>query len=517
MFLKAGTDVDDVCLSSACPKPRHPPLANMSLWQTRLSNDFRYAPCQHFKRPYRAVKRKSYSRQLWLTACSSQSEGGMRGLWLGLGWEGSFAMLQVERCCEVGKKWASEHHQCTHLPHATPDDTDILCSVVQEQCCTGTLRQSRCLAGMSAARGGDACQAPPDGRICGEDSYQASWLCVEPCLAVQREECCSCCSLGLQLREAGLGCHAHQYLDYPCGHILLTCCEEEDEGLAGGYGPDGPVLRRKEMPWPTTAPKKVSDRKFPKEAFSVGTGEDASTNLLEETAGEGDVCQQYAARLCHHICIGTWGSYRCGCHPGHVLLQDGHTCVPEDSEEDNRVREEEQKPVTQATSRLTTSTSPSTTSTTTTSLSSSTTTTTTTTTTSQIPTLLNPCAGNSPSTTSPSSTTTTTSQIPTLLNPCAAPYSQPMCRYCKSPSTTSPSSTTTTTTTTTTTNSQIPILNPCAGNSHSTTSPSSSTTTTTTTTTSQIPALLNPCAGNSPFTTSSSFSSFSTTTTTTTS
>ncbi|XP_031423456.1 fibulin-2 isoform X2 [Clupea harengus] len=280
---------------------------------------------------------------------------------------GAFAMRQVERCCEVGRKWASENHHCNHMA-AMPDDSNILCSVAQDQCCTGALRQSRCLAGMSAARGGDACQAPPDGRHCGEDSYQ---------------ECCSCCSLGLQLREAGLGCQAHQHLDYPCGHILLTCCEEEEEG-AGGYGPEGPTLRRKEMPKPATTPQKVSDRKFPKEAFSAGDNEDAGANSLEET-GDVDACQKYAARLCHHICINTWGSYQCGCHPGHVLLQDGHTCAPEDSEEDNRLREEEERPVMQTTSRLTTSTS-----------SSSSSLTTTTTTTTQIPVLLNPCAGNGP-------------------------------------------------------------------------------------------------------------------------
>ncbi|KAG5274790.1 hypothetical protein AALO_G00140140 [Alosa alosa] len=283
---------------------------------------------------------------------------------------GAFAMRQVERCCEVGKKWAAEHHHCSDMP-TMPDDNYILCSVVQEQCCTGALRQSRCLAGMSAARGGEACQAPPDGRLCGEDSYQ---------------ECCSCCSLGLQLREAGLGCHSHQYLDYPCGHILLTCCEEEEEdaeGTLGGYVPDGPALRRKEMPRPTATPEKVSDRKFPKEAFSAGDGEDAAANSLEETGGV-DACQKYAARLCHHICINTWGSYQCVCRPGHVLLQDGHTCAPEDSEEDNRVREEE-RPVTQATSRLATSTA-----------STTTTATTTTTTTTQIPVLHNPCAGNGP-------------------------------------------------------------------------------------------------------------------------
>lgn len=72
----------------------------------------------------------------------------------------------------------------------------------------------------------------------------------------------------------------------------------------------------------------VTDRRPVKEAFSVGDGEDAAANSLEETGGVGDSCQNFAARLCHHICIDTWGSYQCRCHPGHVLLQDGHTCAP---------------------------------------------------------------------------------------------------------------------------------------------------------------------------------------------
>lgn len=72
----------------------------------------------------------------------------------------------------------------------------------------------------------------------------------------------------------------------------------------------------------------VSDRRPLKEAFSVGDGEDAAANSLEETGGMMDSCQKFAGRLCHHICINTWGSYQCRCHSGYVLLQDGHTCAP---------------------------------------------------------------------------------------------------------------------------------------------------------------------------------------------
>ncbi|XP_028854303.1 fibulin-2 isoform X2 [Denticeps clupeoides] len=226
------------------------------------------------------------------------------------------AMEEVQQCCEAGQKWATENNHCNHMP-VLPEDQHSLCSVVQQQCCTGSLKQSRCLAGMGAARGGETCQAP-DGQHCGEDSYQ---------------ECCSCCSLGLKLQRQGHGCDAHQYFDYPCGHILLTCCEEE--------GPTLPSLRKKERPRPTVMPKKVGDRKFPKEAFSIEEEREEAANTLEE-AKDVDECKRQEGLLCHHTCINTWGSYQCACHPGFELLQDGHSCAPALPEEDNRVIEEDQ-------------------------------------------------------------------------------------------------------------------------------------------------------------------------------
>ncbi len=43
----------------------------------------------------------------------------------------------------------------------------------QQQCCLGSLRESRCLAGMNAARAGNMCQEDA-GDKCGIDSYKAS-------------------------------------------------------------------------------------------------------------------------------------------------------------------------------------------------------------------------------------------------------------------------------------------------------------------------------------------------------
>ncbi|XP_036415013.1 fibulin-2 isoform X1 [Colossoma macropomum] len=249
----------------------------------------------------------------------------------------------LERCCESGQKWASEHQHCNHLPTLTHHNS--VCGAVQEQCCAGTLRESRCLTGMNAAKAGEVCEES-NSSLCGEDT---------------QKECCSCCALGLRLRQEGKGCNVHQHLIYPCGHIFLTCCEEEEEGLST------PVLRRREKPKPTLLPKRVAERQFPKQPFSFEDSEHAANSV--EKLEDVDECQRYEGQLCHHTCINTQGSYRCACHPGYLLLQDGHTCTLENPEEENRVKEED-SPFTLATPPQET--------------------------TPQITPLHNPCAGNGP-------------------------------------------------------------------------------------------------------------------------
>ncbi|XP_047005580.1 fibulin-2 isoform X2 [Ictalurus punctatus] len=229
--------------------------------------------------------------------------------------EGLSALVIVETCCEAGQKWASENQHCNHLPSVTEED--FVCGAVQAQCCAGALRESRCLTGMYAARAGDVCEENSSPH-CGEDT---------------QKECCSCCALGLRLRREGKGCNAHQHLSYPCGHIFLTCCEEEQEGHST------PVLKRKERPRPTTLPEKVSDRPFSKQSFSVVGSEHASNSV--ENLEDVDECERFEGQRCLHVCINTLGSYKCECHPGYALMQDGHTCALENAEEDNRVTEED--------------------------------------------------------------------------------------------------------------------------------------------------------------------------------
>ncbi|MFT7801404.1 fibulin-2 isoform X2 [Arapaima gigas] len=255
----------------------------------------------------------------------------------------------VEMCCNAGHRWASDHRHCNDM-RLVGTDSHAVCRISQEQCCSAFLKESSCLAGMNAAKAGDLCDV--DGDACGTNSYQA------------RHECCSCCSLGLHFKSTGQGCEAHQHLGYPCGHVFLTCCEEEE------HDPNQTPLRRKEKPEPTALPKRVSDSGFPKEAFSVLEPEAA--NSVEELE-DVDECELYEGQLCHHQCVNTWGSYVCTCFPGYHLLPDGQLCVPDNAVEDNRVAEEAERPTTKTPMM---STTPPT----------------------QPPTLHNPCEGNGPCT-----------------------------------------------------------------------------------------------------------------------
>ncbi|XP_061076566.1 fibulin-2 isoform X1 [Conger conger] len=220
----------------------------------------------------------------------------------------------VENCCDAGQKWAATNDHCSDMP-AVNEDRHSICRTAQMQCCAGFLKESMCLAGMNAARGGDACEAG-DGHACGTDSFK---------------ECCDCCTLGMRFHAEGQSCEPHQYLGYPCSHIFVTCC-------LGDEGTSQPTIRGKERPKTTAFPQKVSDGKFPNEAFSIDDRDEAE-NSVEEPE-DVDECQLHEGRLCHHRCINTWGSYECGCFAGYRLLQDGQICVPETQLEDNQVMEE---------------------------------------------------------------------------------------------------------------------------------------------------------------------------------
>lgn len=223
----------------------------------------------------------------------------------------------VMACCETGEKWASANGHCNNMDPPTRDRHSI-CWTAQHQCCLGSLRESQCSAGISAARGGNICRDPTD--KCGIDSYK---------------ECCDCCSLGLQFRREGHPCKAHRYLGFHCRHVFLTCCE--GEGSRAGSQDGWHSVRERPAVSPTAPPKKVSDSPYPKEAFSIGEERDGGNAVEVEDMDE---CLIYEGNICHHRCINTPGSFRCECFPGYVMQDDDYTCAQEATDEENRLKED---------------------------------------------------------------------------------------------------------------------------------------------------------------------------------
>lgn len=221
----------------------------------------------------------------------------------------------VQRCCAAGQKWATQNDGCNNMPFLSNDKTSI-CSMAQKQCCLSSVREAHCESGLTAARAGSPCGVDQEAS-CPDDTNQV---------------CCSCCALGLRVRREGLSCDSHLSLGYPCGHIFLTCCEEEP-------APSHTLLWSKHRPRATTRPRQVLASPVPRQALSIsGTEDTANTQLNEDDV---DHCQAYAGQLCQHTCTDTWGSYRCGCHRGYSLQPDGHSCTPESPDEDNRLTEDE--------------------------------------------------------------------------------------------------------------------------------------------------------------------------------
>lgn len=221
----------------------------------------------------------------------------------------------VQSCCVAGQKWATQNDHCVDMPFLSHDKTSM-CSIAQKQCCLSSVREAHCESGVTAARAGSPCGVDQEAP-CPDDTYQV---------------CCSCCALGLRVRQEGLSCDSHLSLGYPCGHIFLTCCEEDS---THSHIP----LWSKLKPRATTRPRQVLVSPVPRQALSISATEDTANARLDED--DVDYCQAYAGQLCQHTCTNTWGSYRCGCHRGYSLQPDGHSCTPESPDEDNRLTEDD--------------------------------------------------------------------------------------------------------------------------------------------------------------------------------
>ncbi|XP_068170745.1 fibulin-2 isoform X2 [Antennarius striatus] len=207
-------------------------------------------------------------------------------------------------CCAAGQNWASENGGCDLMPLLDPDRGSV-CSVAQKQCCLSSVSESRCHSGVMSSRGGDTCQADEEER-CADDPYQV---------------CCSCCALGSLVRNQGRGCDAHRHLGYPCGHVFLACCEEEE-------GPSQTPLRRKQMPRPTLVPREVS----PDEDNRVGLDGPAvvptqTTTTTSTTTTDATPLHPCADNgPCGQRCTAAGGRAHCSCFPGYSLMTDGRTC-----------------------------------------------------------------------------------------------------------------------------------------------------------------------------------------------
>ncbi|CAK6972639.1 fibulin-2 [Scomber scombrus] len=220
---------------------------------------------------------------------------------------GVYAEDLLQSCCAAGESWATQNQHCNHMPLLNNDKNSI-CSVAQKQCCLSSLKENQCELGMTAARGGDTCEASEEDQ-CAGDSYQV---------------CCSCCALGIRVRNEGRGCDVHQYLGYPCGHVFLTCCEEEE-------GPSQTPLRRKLKPRPTTIPRKVSpdeDNRVREEDSPALIPTQTTTTTTTSTTTMRPVHLNPCAEngLCSQQCTAVAGRAHCSCFPGFRLMTDGRTC-----------------------------------------------------------------------------------------------------------------------------------------------------------------------------------------------
>lgn len=71
------------------------------------------------------------------------------------------------------------------------------------------------------------------------------------------QECCGCCSLGLQLRSEGHRCEAHRYMGFQCRHAFLNCCKGDEERTE-----NEDVWHTVRHQTPTSPPKKGTVNKY---------------------------------------------------------------------------------------------------------------------------------------------------------------------------------------------------------------------------------------------------------------
>ncbi|KAG9464611.1 hypothetical protein GDO78_019668 [Eleutherodactylus coqui] len=167
----------------------------------------------------------------------------------------------------------------------------------------------------------------------------------DPCERSHFKLCCDCCSLGLKIKKEGHSCESNLNLGYPCNHMVMLCCNGEEQLLS----PDIKLLSK---PEPTTKAE-IDVDECALNTHTCGNGERCLNTVgsfvcipevICETGFmlEDGVCQDInecssSLAPCKHgfICINTLGSYVCqrkhlNCNRGYKPNENGTVCIGEE-------------------------------------------------------------------------------------------------------------------------------------------------------------------------------------------
>lgn len=229
----------------------------------------------------------------------------------------------IETCCAAGQQWSIDHGECENMPFSTSE----ACRLVERQCCISYLKENTCIAGMIAAKEDGIC-------LLSENDH---------CERSHFKLCCDCCSLGLKIKKEGHSCESNLNLGYPCNHMMMLCCNGEEQLLS-------PEIKSTPKPEPTPKfEKDMSDecalnthtcRQGERCVNTVGsfmcvsdvtceTGfmlEDGVCQDINECSSNPAPCKQ------GFNCINTLGSYVCqrkhlNCNRGYKSNENGTMCI----------------------------------------------------------------------------------------------------------------------------------------------------------------------------------------------
>ncbi|XP_053377334.1 fibulin-1-like isoform X2 [Mercenaria mercenaria] len=274
----------------------------------------------------------------------------------------------VNVCCELGTNWASSNDHCDDFYGEISEietRDQLLCRQVLEVCCMKSKQDQMCTKGMT--------DGLVDGGRCAVRDDMIG--------AVTYKECCSCCQMGLAVRQMAMQCTSPS-LGNPCDKTFMQCCTgDEDTGFPSFLvSPRDQVVTRghtvslkcvaKGNPTPTVFWRKETQENlmFPNEDYGhyvvaedgtlhieAANDSDAGVYICEALNTRGtayasakldvkdkdtemphtntgiDECEMFGAdQLCSQICVDTPGSYRCECNSGYKLAMDGRTCYRDD-------------------------------------------------------------------------------------------------------------------------------------------------------------------------------------------